>query len=170
MKPGQVPRPRHLDHLLDDARGYPVIATVDRDKDHASFGSINEFRKLALAAFDWCAVCGLPCREASRWQAFWGGDLSLTDDELENGPFFNEAPEETYILYFRQVGLVDKFSYSHPDELADRYSSLLESEEIPELTAAEAGLINLFNEHSGAGATVTGAALMAGALHLQPQP
>jgi hypothetical protein len=42
VKPQEVPRPRHLDHLSVDGRGYPVIATVARDERNASFGSINE--------------------------------------------------------------------------------------------------------------------------------
>jgi hypothetical protein len=50
VKPQQVPRPNHLDHLSDDGRGYPVISTVGRDEGGADFGSINERRKLALAA------------------------------------------------------------------------------------------------------------------------
>jgi hypothetical protein len=220
MKPQQVPRPRHLDHLRDDGRGYPVISTVGRDKDRASFGSINERRKLALAAFDWCAVCGLPFDGTARWQVIPGPTPTLTDDQLRKGVFFNEAPvheicivyaahvcphlsspghrmgdeyragqrrndtihmagftrtadvqafrsglqQETYVLHFKQVDLMDEFSYSRPDELADRYAALLASEELPELTMAESGLISLFNEHSDMGDTVAGAALMAGAI------
>jgi hypothetical protein len=37
MKRQQVPYPRHLDHLLNDGRGYPVIATIGRDEDSADF-------------------------------------------------------------------------------------------------------------------------------------
>ena len=220
MKPQQVRRPRHLDHLLDDGRGYPVISTIGRDKDHASFGSIDERRKLALATFDWCAVCGLPFSGAPRWQTVPGPTSTVTDDQLGQGVFFNEAPvheicmvyavhvcphlsspghrmgdeyrvgqrrnnvirvagfgrtvdvqafrsglqQETYVLHFVQADFLDGFSYSRPDELADRYAALLASEELPELTAAESGLRSLFNEHSDAGDTVTGAALMAGAI------
>jgi hypothetical protein len=219
MKPQQVPRPRHLDHLLDDGRGYPVISTIGRDKDRASFGSINELRKLALAAFDWCAVCGLPFGGTMRWQVIAGGASALTGDQLGKEAFFNEAPvheicivyaahvcphlsspghrmgdeyragqrrndairmagfartaavrafrsglqREIYVLHFKQADFIGEFSYSHPDELADRYAALLAREELPELTAAESGLISLFNEHSDMGETVTGAALMAGA-------
>jgi SEC-C motif len=220
MKPQQVPRPRHLDHLLDDGRGYPVISTIGRDEDHASFGSVNERRKLALATFDWCAVCGLPFGRATRWQMIPGPTPTLTDDQLHKGVFFNEAPvheicvvyaahlcphlsspghrmgdeyragqrrndtirmagfartagvqafrsglqQETYVLHFQLADVIDEFSYSRPDELADRYGALLASEELPELTAAESGLISLFNEHSDMGDTVAGAALMAGAI------
>jgi len=219
MKPQQVPRPRHLDHLLNDGRGYPVIATIGRDENSGDFGSINERRKLALATFDWCAVCGLPFGSAPRWQVVAGGAPTLSGDELAGMVFFSEAPvheiciayaahvcphlsspghrmgdeyragqrrdnelrvagfrrtsrvrahrsrlqKEIHVLTFEQAGFIDQFSYSRPDELADRYTALLASEEIPELSRAESGLISLFNEHSDMGGAVIGAALMAGA-------
>jgi SEC-C motif len=219
VKPKHVPRPRHLDHLRDDGRGYPVIATVDRDEDSASFGSINERRKLALAAFDWCAVCGLPFGTATRWQVITDDAGTVTSEELEGSLFFGEAPvreicivyaahvcpylsspghrmgdeyragrrragkirmagfkrtsavrasrsglqKDTYVLHFGQAGFADEFSYSRPEELADRYAVLLASEEVPELSPAESGLVALLNEHSDIGDTVTGAALIAGA-------
>ena len=78
--------------------------------------------------------------------------------------FRSGLQQETHILHFQPADFIDEFSYSHPDELADRYAALLASEELPELTAAEAGLIRLFNEHSDIGDTVAGAALMAGAI------
>ena len=219
MKPHQVPRPRHLDHLLDDGRGYPVISTIGRDKDSASFGSVNELRKLALAAFDWCAVCGLPFGGTPRWQMVVGGGPRWTGEQLGKGVFLNEAPvheicivyaahvcphlsspghrmgdeyragqrrantirmagfartvdvqalrsglqQEIYVLHFEQADFLGEFSYSCPDELADRYAALLANEELPKLTEAESGLISLFNEHSDTGSAVAGAALMAGA-------
>jgi hypothetical protein len=219
MKPQQVPRPRHLDLLLDDERGYPIISTIGRNKDHTSFGSINEPRKLALATFDWCAVCGLPFAGTPRWQMAPSGTPTWAGDRQGKGVFFNEAPvheicivyaahvcphlsspghrmgdeyragqrrtdtirmagfartadvrafrsglqQETYVLHFIQADFVDEFTYSRPDELADRYAALLSNEELPELTAAESGLISLFNERSGVGDTVTEAALMTGA-------
>jgi hypothetical protein len=219
MKPQQVPRPRHLDHLLNDGRGYPVIATIGRNENSADFGTVNERRKLALATFDWCAVCGLPFGNALRWQVVTGGESALDGSQLEGTVFFSEAPvheicavyaahvcphlsspghrmgdeyragrrrdheirvagfsrtskvrarrsglqKEIHVLTFEQAGFIDQFSYSRPDELTDRYTPLLASEEIPELSQAESGLISLFNEHSDMGGAVTGAALMAGA-------
>ncbi len=76
--------------------------------------------------------------------------------------FRSGLQKETHVLHFGQVGFVAEFSYSRPDELADRYSPLLASEEVPELSPAESGLVALFNEHSDEGDTVAGAALMAG--------
>jgi SEC-C motif len=219
VKLQQVPRPNHLDHLSDDGRGYPIISTVGRDEDGADFGSINERRKLALATFDWCAVCGLPFGKAPRWQVVPGSATALDDDQLEEELFFNEAPvhevcivyaahvcphlsspghrmgdqyragqrrenkirmagfgrtskvrafgsglqKGTHVLHFGQAGFVDEFSYSRPDELADRYAALLASEEVPELSPPESALVSLFNEHGDMGDTVVGAALMAGA-------
>jgi SEC-C motif len=219
VKPQQVPRPEHLDHLSDDERGYPVISTIGRDKGIADFGSINERRKLALATFDWCAVCGLPFDEAARWQMLPESALTLAGGQLEGNVYFNEAPvheicivyaahvcphlsspshrmgdqyragqrrdkkirvagfrrtsevlairsglqKEIYVLHFRQSGFAEEFSYSRPEELNDRYAALLASEEVRELSPAESGLVNMFNEHSDIGDTVTGAALMAGA-------
>lgn len=221
MRPQQVPRPRHLEHLLDDARGYPVISTVGRDKTSADFGSINEVRKLALATFDWCAVCGLPFNGGPRWQAAPGD--AWRDRKHDGGWVANEAPvheicllyaaqvcpylsspghrmgdelragqrredrinmvgfERTsqvlalrsglqqglHVLHFKHEGIVDEISYLRPEELADRYATLLTSEKMPALSDAEAGLVGLFNEHSDEGATVTGAALMAGASFLR---
>jgi hypothetical protein len=218
MNPQQVPRPRHLDHLPYDGRGYPVISAAGRDKDRASFGSVNELRKLVLAAFDWCAVCGLPLGGGPRWQIVAGGTPALPAGQPGKGAFFIQAPAheiclvyaahicphlsspahriadehragqrststirmagfartadvqafrsglmpETYVLHFRQADFIGEFSYSRPAELAGRYAALLATEELPELTPAEAGLISLFNRHS-AGNTVAKAALAAGA-------
>jgi hypothetical protein len=219
VKPQQVPRPNHLDHLSDDGRGYPVISTVGRDEGGADFGSINERRKLALAPFDWCAVCGLPFDEAPRWQMVPESALALAGDQIEGQVYFNEAPvheicivyaahvcphlsspghrmgdqyrtgqrrdekirmagfrrtsevrairsvlqKEINVLHFGQSGFVDEFSYSRPEELADRYAALQAIEEVSELSPAESGLVSLFNEHNDMGDTVAGAALMAGA-------
>ncbi len=219
VKPQQVARPRHLDHLQDDERGYPVISTVARGEGGINFGSINERRKLALATFDWCAVCGLPFGRASRWQVLAGAGQVLPGRGLEGEIYFSEAPaheicivyashvcphlssprhrmgdnyragqrrddkirvagfdrtskvqgfrsglqKDIHVLHFAQSGFTDEFAYSRPEELVDRYAALLASEKVPELSPADSGLIRLFNEHSDAGDTVCGAALMAGA-------
>jgi len=219
VKPQQVPRPKHLHHLADDGRGYPVISTIGRDTDTADFGSINERRKLALATFDWCAVCGLPFDGSTRWQVIPESASTLAGDQVDSQVYFNEAPvheicivyaahacphlsspghrmgdayragqrrdekirmagfkqtsevrpirsglqKEIYVLHFGQKGFEEEFSYSRPEELEDRYAALLASEEIRELSPDESGLVSLFNDISDAGATVVGAALMAGA-------
>ncbi len=104
MKPQQVPRPNHLDHLSDDGRGYPVISTVGRGQRSADFGSINERRKLALATFDWCAVCGLPFDESTRWQMLPASASALAGDQLECQVYFNEAPvHEICIVYAAHI-------------------------------------------------------------------
>ncbi|MGW2586184.1 SEC-C metal-binding domain-containing protein [Streptomyces virginiae] len=92
-----VALPRRMKHLAADGRGYPVIATVERSPEGVDFGSINERRKLALAAFDWCAVCGLPFGEELRWQmVFEEGALPTA--------ISGEAPvHEVCALYAAQV-------------------------------------------------------------------
>lgn len=98
MRPQSVTRPRHLAHLTDDSRGYPVIATVGRDKEGPNFGSVNELRKLALATFDWCSVCGLPFNGADRWQMAPGDDWK---DRARNVELvFNEAPAHEICLVY----------------------------------------------------------------------
>jgi hypothetical protein len=86
-----------MKHLPVDSRGYPVIATVERSPEEVDFGSINERRKLALAAFDWCAVCGLPFADELRWQmVFQEGPLPTA--------ISGEAPaHEVCALYAAQV-------------------------------------------------------------------
>jgi hypothetical protein len=71
--------------------------------------------------------------------------------------------QEIHVLVFGQSELTEEFSYSRPEELNDRYAALVASEEVSELSPAESDLVSLFNEQSDMGATVTGAALMAGA-------
>lgn len=220
MRPQSVIRPRHLAHLADDPRGYPVIATIGRGKDGPDFGSINELRKLTLATFDWCSVCGLPFNGAGRWQVAPGDDWK--DRARDVGFVFNEAPAhevclvyaahvcphlsspghrmgdeyragqrresrmhlvgfrrtsqvhaleselqpDVCILGFEQADLADEISYSHPEDLADRYSALLAAEEVPTLSAAESGLAGLFNDQVDEN-VVPGAAVMAGAAFLQ---
>ncbi|WCN05137.1 SEC-C metal-binding domain-containing protein [Streptomyces sp. M92] len=86
-----------MKHLSVDRRGYPVIATVDRSPQEVNFGSINERRKLALATFDWCAVCGMPFADELRWQmVFQEGPLPTA--------IAGEAPvHEVCALYAAQV-------------------------------------------------------------------
>jgi hypothetical protein len=222
MRPQSVTRPRHLAHLADDPRGYPVIATIGRDEDGPDFGSIRERRKLAVATFDWCSVCGLPFNGADRWQVAPGDNWK---DRPQGVPLvFNEAPAHEIclvyaahvcpylsspghrmgdeqragqrresrihllgfrrtaqvgaaeselqpgecILGFEQSDLTDKLSYAHPDDLADRYSALLAAEEVPALSMAESGLVELFNGPTDEDAdAVPGAALIAGATFLE---
>lgn len=94
-----VQLPGALEHLGVDARGYRVIATVERSPGDVDFGSINERRKLALAAFDWCAVCGTPFGDQLRWQMVQPGQV-VTRGAVVCG----EAPvHEVCALYAAQV-------------------------------------------------------------------
>ncbi|WP_413114449.1 SEC-C metal-binding domain-containing protein [Streptomyces sp. CY1] len=101
MKPAPqntVGLPRRMKHLGVDRRGYPVIATVERSPQGVNFGAISERRKLALATFDWCAVCGMPFADELRWQMVF----------QEEGPLptavSGEAPvHEVCALYAAQV-------------------------------------------------------------------
>lgn len=99
-RPADVPRPRRCVHLDTDPRGYPIIATVTRDGSNANFGSVSELRKLVLATFDLCAVCGHPFHDELRWQ------VSFSDQPLNEGVrvTFSEAPvHEVCALYAAQV-------------------------------------------------------------------
>ncbi|MFD9939576.1 SEC-C metal-binding domain-containing protein [Nonomuraea sp. NPDC059023] len=80
-----------------------MIATVERDADEAvHFGSVNEKRKLALATFDWCAVCGLPFGEELRWQVISFAEAGGGD--LDDGVVCGEAPvHEICAVYSAQV-------------------------------------------------------------------
>jgi hypothetical protein len=220
MRPQSVTRPRHLAHLADDPRGYPLIATIGRDEDGPNFGSINEQRKLVLATFDWCSVCGLPFNGADRWQMAPGDGWK--DRPRDAGLVFYEAPAHEiclayaahvcpylsspghrmgdeyragqrresrihllgfrrtsqvcaaesalqpgiYVLGFEQADRTDEVSYVRPEELSERYSALLAAEKVPTLSAAESGLIELFNGQAD-GDEVPQAAIMAGAAFLQ---
>ncbi|MCE7082966.1 SEC-C metal-binding domain-containing protein [Streptomyces sp. ST2-7A] len=93
-----VDLPRRMKHLAVDRRSYPVIATVDRGPQKVDFGSISERRKLALAAFDWCAVCGLPFGDELRWQ------MVFQEKPLPATVISGEAPvHEVCALYAAQV-------------------------------------------------------------------
>ena len=74
--------------------------------------------------------------------------------------------QDAHILGFEQADLADEVVYSHPADLADRYSALLSAEEVPVLSPAESGLVELFNAQAGED-VVVGAALMAGAAFLR---
>ncbi|MBO1414664.1 SEC-C metal-binding domain-containing protein [Streptomyces sp. FH025] len=221
MKPGDIAIPQRLGHLSRDPRGYPVIATVDRDSDGVDFGSINEQRKLVLATFDWCAICGLPFRDETRWQfllhvpeggspdAIWSGEAPvheicgfyaaqicpflsspgarLGDDGrrgqrrpasvLAAGYTSTDAvdikpsglQDDTYVVHFAHTSAVDRFTYSDRNELRDRYQELLAAETPIEVSPGEKTLVDRFNAISAPpgednpGATVAGAAVMAGA-------
>ncbi|MFE1852144.1 hypothetical protein [Streptomyces sp. NPDC059489] len=87
-----------MKHLTVDRRGYPVIATVDRNPKEGNFRSISERRKLALATFDWCAVCGLPFGDELRWQ------MDFQEGALPETVISGEAPvHEVCSLYAAQV-------------------------------------------------------------------
>ncbi|MEU6551257.1 SEC-C domain-containing protein [Streptomyces sp. NPDC046915] len=90
--------PRRMRHLEVDHRGYPVIATVDRSTEGVDFGAVSERRKLVLAAFDWCAVCGMPFADEPRRQSVY--DNGPLPSALTSG----EAPvHEVCALYAAQV-------------------------------------------------------------------
>jgi hypothetical protein len=80
-----LPEPARLAHLPRDDRGFPILATIDRTEKTVNFRSISEPRKLALATFDWCAICGLPFGDELRWQV---GLTPLPDTEtaMSEGP------------------------------------------------------------------------------------
>ena len=101
MRPRDVAAPTRLAHLTKDGRGYPILATVSRSRSGVEFGAISERRKLALATFDWCGVCGLPFGTESRWQvAVTPADDDRPLDQLE----FGEAPvHEICATYAAQV-------------------------------------------------------------------
>ncbi|KJS52496.1 hypothetical protein VM98_31050 [Streptomyces rubellomurinus subsp. indigoferus] len=221
MKPDDIAIPQRLGHLSRDPRGYPVIATVERNGDGVDFGSIDEHRKLVLATFDWCAVCGLPFRDEARWQfvlhmpagrsidAIWSGEAPvheicgvyaaqvcpflsspgarLGDDDrrgqrrpakvLAAGYAATDAVDirpsglqgDMHVVHFSHTSAVDTFIYSGRSELHDRYQELLAAETLIEVSPGEKTLVDRFNAIStppgedNPGATVTGAAIMAGA-------
>ncbi|TNC19421.1 hypothetical protein [Amycolatopsis alkalitolerans] len=98
-RPASIRKPARLAHLRVDPRGYPIIATVDQAPGHVDFGSLSEKRKLALATFDLCAVCGLPFAAELRWQ------VSFEESSAKSKSFIsNEAPvHEVCGLYAAQV-------------------------------------------------------------------
>jgi hypothetical protein len=99
LKPADVTPPACCGHLAHDPRGYPIIATVPRTPDGADFGALSERRKLALATFDWCGVCGLPFGTEARWQVSPTG----ASPELGHGPFGEAPVHEVCALYAAQV-------------------------------------------------------------------
>lgn len=221
MKPGDVVVPQRLGHLSRDPRGYPVIATVDRDSSGADFGSIDEQRKLVLATFDWCAVCGLPFRDEARWQFLLHVPAGGSADAISSGeapvheicgvyaaqvcPFLSSPgarlgddgrrgqrrpanvlaagyastdaveirpsglQDGMYVVHFSHTSAIDQVTYSDRNELHDRYQELVVAETLVEVSPGEKTLVDRFNAVSASpgeddpGATVTGAAVMAGA-------
>ncbi|WP_055558243.1 SEC-C metal-binding domain-containing protein [Streptomyces sp. NBRC 110028] len=102
-----------MKHLAVDRRGYPVIATVQRSPQEVNFGAISERRKLALATFDWCAVCGLPFADELRWQ------MVFQEEGLLPSAVSGEAPvHEVCALYAVQVC---PFLFSPHSRLGDEY-------------------------------------------------
>lgn len=68
-RPADVPLPERLKHLPVDERGYPIIVTIPQTPGDIDFGAISERRKLIVATYDLCAVCGHPFAEDDlRWQ------------------------------------------------------------------------------------------------------
>ncbi|MFD7431203.1 hypothetical protein ACFV6Z_29750 [Streptomyces sp. NPDC059818] len=109
---GTIKLPRRMEHLAADQRGYPVIATVERSS-RGDFGSINERRKLALATFDWCAVCGQPFAGELRWQTVFD------EGPLPVAVVTGEAPvHEVCALYAAQVC---PFLFSPQARLGDEF-------------------------------------------------
>ncbi|MFB9902866.1 hypothetical protein [Allokutzneria oryzae] len=98
--PAGVPIPQRCAHLPTDSRGYPIIATVGRDEDTIDFGTVSEYRKLVLATFDLCGVCGLPFGEELRWQVGFRPEALEATGGIEAA----EAPvHEICALYSAQV-------------------------------------------------------------------
>jgi SEC-C motif len=99
VKPLHVTPPRRLGHLQRDRRGYPIIAVVSREGSDVDFGALSERRKVALATFDWCSVCGLPFGTEPRWHALSPEMLTSTHRVR-----LNEAPShEICLMYAAQV-------------------------------------------------------------------
>ncbi|SDN05133.1 hypothetical protein [Allokutzneria albata] len=89
-----MPIPQRCAHLPVNPRGYPVIATVGRDEDTVDFGTVSEHRKLMLATFDLCGVCGLPFGEELRRQVgFRPEAVEITSGiEAAEAPVHESAP------------------------------------------------------------------------------
>jgi hypothetical protein len=92
-----------------------VPATTGRDATDADFASLDERRKLALATFDGCGVCGLPFGDETRWLV--GGALHEPQPPTQDS---GEAPlHEICFLYAAQVCLYPQDRF-HDDERAGR--------------------------------------------------
>jgi hypothetical protein len=101
MRPRDVTTPARLAHLTRDGRDYPILATVSRSHSGVDFGALSELRKLALATFDWCGVCGLPFGAEARWQVVM---TAADDDRPLHQLEFGEAPvHEICAVYAAQV-------------------------------------------------------------------
>ncbi|UOZ07022.1 hypothetical protein [Amycolatopsis sp. WQ 127309] len=97
--PRSVPKPKRLEHLRADPRGYPIIATTGQEPGDVDFGALSEPRKLALATFDLCAVCALPFGEELRWQVSFDEVMAKATTLVSN-----EAPVHGICaLYAAQV-------------------------------------------------------------------
>jgi hypothetical protein len=85
-----------------DRRGYPIIASIFQAEDEVDFGALSERRKLVLATFDLCGVCGTPFHDELRWQVTFDDEARrIADGEAVR---FNEAPvHEVCALYAAQV-------------------------------------------------------------------
>ena len=62
------PTPARFLHLpWSEGRGYPIPSTTMRTDEGPSFAALSERRKLVLATFDWCGICGLRFGNEPRW-------------------------------------------------------------------------------------------------------
>lgn len=116
-----MPLADRLRHLPTDARGYPIIVTVPQPSGAINFGALSERRKLVVATYDLCSVCGHP---------FADDDLRrqvqfATEEEIASGgkqhahTRFNEAPvHRICALYASQVcPFVSSPHARHSDQL-----------------------------------------------------
>ncbi len=112
--PRSVPKPKRLEHLRVDPRGYPIIATTGQEPGDVDFGALSEPRKLALATFDLCAVCALPFGEELRWQVSFDEVMAKATTLVSN-----EAPVHGICaLYAAQVCPFVSSPYArHGDEI-----------------------------------------------------
>lgn len=109
-----MPKPKRLEHLRVDPRGYPIIATTSQEPGDVDFGALSEPRKLALATFDLCAVCALPFGDELRWQVSFDEAMAKATKLISN-----EAPVHGICaLYAAQVCPFVSSPYArHGDEI-----------------------------------------------------
>jgi hypothetical protein len=85
---GDLRLPPYLETLPTDRRGLPALVSVARQAGEVLFASLSEPRKLALATFGLCGICGLPFGPGElRWLA-----MPPTYDPSEGATNSGEAP------------------------------------------------------------------------------